>query len=266
MLFFQPVGKHRFSTPLAVYALIAVSTLAYAFTALDSENIIKSFGLVPARFSFIDSVISTFLHAGIFHLIGNMIFLYMFGPGVEDVVGPFMFVLLYLILAVISDSCYAWMNLQSTLPVVGASGAVSGILGVFLVFFPNVKVNLFLAADSEASASGPFLMNAFWAIGFWFAGQLLWAILALALPTHVAYAAHVGGLIGGVILGLLLKAAGFLDSFHARVRRTRGSSKPTVYCPACALPIAPTEFGRYRCPNCASEFTFDVKRGYRLLQ
>jgi membrane associated rhomboid family serine protease len=134
-----------------------------------------------------------FLHGGFFHLAGNMLYLWIFGDNVEDRVGRGRFVAFYLICGVFAALCQALPDLKSTVPMVGASGAVSGVLGAYFVLYPRARVLLVM----------PFMLArvpALVMLALWFAGQLARSLLIEPGAVGVAFAGHVGGFAGGAIL------------------------------------------------------------------
>jgi membrane associated rhomboid family serine protease len=134
-----------------------------------------------------------FLHGGFFHLAGNMLYLWVFGDNVEDRVGPGRFVAFYLICGGVAAFCQALLDLKSTVPMVGASGAVSGVLGAYFVLYPRARV---LLAMPFLRARVPALVL----LGLWFAGQLARSLLIEPGAVGVEFAAHIGGFAGGAIL------------------------------------------------------------------
>jgi membrane associated rhomboid family serine protease len=134
-----------------------------------------------------------FLHGGFFHLAGNMLYLWIFGDNVEDRMGRGRFIAFYLICGAIAALVQALPDTRSTVPMIGASGAVSGVLGAYVVLYPRANV---LVAMPFLLARVPALI----ALGVWFAGQLASSMLAQPGAGGVAFAAHIGGFIGGAVL------------------------------------------------------------------
>jgi rhomboid family protein len=134
-----------------------------------------------------------FVHGGFFHLAGNMLYLWIFGDNVEDRVGRGRFLAFYFVCGAIAALAQALPDVRSTVPMVGASGAVSGVLGAYLVLYPRANVLLAM----------PFLLArvpAFVMLGLWFAGQLARSLLIEPGEVGVAFTAHVGGFVAGAIL------------------------------------------------------------------
>ena len=134
-----------------------------------------------------------FLHGGFFHLAGNMLYLWIFGDNVENRVGRGRFVAFYLICGAIAALTQALPDTRSTVPMIGASGAVSGVLGAYVVLYPRANVLVLLPSFV---ARVPVLV----VLAFWFAGQLLSSWLAETGAGGVAFMAHVGGFVGGAVL------------------------------------------------------------------
>ena len=153
---------------------------------------------------------SMFMHAGWLHLAGNMLFLWVFGDNVEHRVGHGLFVAFYLLVGLIATVAQILVNPESVIPTLGASGAISGVLGAYFVMFPTNRVNVFLLR-------GVVPVPAIVAIGMWAALQVLAGFGDLSGEAGgVAYAAHIGGFLGGAAAGLLFRAI-----FH-EPRRPRG--------------------------------------------
>jgi hypothetical protein len=151
-----------------------------------------------------------FLHAGIMHLVGNMLFLWIFGDNVEDKLGHIPYLIFYLVCGLAADFLHIATTGDGTIPTLGASGAISGVVGAYVVFFPRHRVKLFLWIFLYAEV---FLVPAFWWIGFWFAEQLLFAFLMQGKPGGVAYWAHIGGFLAGVLPAALWKYVLFPRAF-----------------------------------------------------
>lgn len=155
---------------------------------------------------------SMFLHAGLFHIAGNMLFLWVFGNNVEDRLGPVRFVAFYLLCGVAATYAQTLLDRDSIIPLVGASGAVAGVLGAYLVMFPQARVTtlfFYVLIDVPALAL----------LAGWFVMQVFQGIGSVAGPSQggVAYLAHIGGFVAGIVL-LLLMRPGVLRSRPAYPR------------------------------------------------
>jgi membrane associated rhomboid family serine protease len=160
--------------------------------------VIEAYGFTPAYFSILTLFTSMFLHAGIAHLFGNMWFLYIFGDNVEDKFGHFFYLIFYILAGLAATFTHYLTNLGSTIPAVGASGAISGVLGAYIVLFPRVGVYV-------SGRAGVGKVSALLMIGLWFAFQLISGIF-FGESTGVAFFAHIGGFIFGVLGGFIYRA------------------------------------------------------------
>jgi len=163
---------------------------------------------------------SMFFHGSVAHLTGNMLFLWVFGNNIEDRKGPLRYLLLYLTAGVVATMTHVLIFPNSTLPLIGASGAIAGIMGAYLVWFPKARVKSMIAL-------GPAILfrriSAAWLLGFWFISQFL----LVSGASSVAWAAHVGGFAYGALVGLLWR---LLD------RRSR--PRPALVDASFARPVA----------------------------
>lgn len=214
---YDGVPLTRVSRAYATYTLICIEIAVFAltggFSAGESVGAATAmgFGTIPSVLLGIDYlpdsliaapapltlVTSLFLHVSWLHLLGNMLFLWVFGDNVEDELGHVRFVLFYLACGVAGGLAHTLANPDSAQPLVGASGAVSGVVGAYLVLFPRVKLwALFLAGI-------PLRLPVYWALGFWIVFQIVSAITGADAST--GWFAHLGGLAAGVVLILLLR-------------------------------------------------------------
>jgi membrane associated rhomboid family serine protease len=202
------------STPLVTWALIAINVLVFLFEVSLSPSQLTEFthtyGLVPVRLlanpvpsELLTIVTSTFLHGGWWHLIGNMWMLRIFGDNVEDHLGHFGYLLFYLICGAVAGVAHMAANQLSPLPTVGASGAISGVMGAYVLFFPQARV---LALSPWAFLPRVIEVPALIFIGIWFVSQLFNGVFSLegagAVDTYggIAWWAHIGGFLAGLLL------------------------------------------------------------------
>ena len=151
---------------------------------------------------FVSAVTAMFLHGGWLHLLGNMLFLFVFGNNVEDRLGRLRFLLMYLLWGVVATYAFALPVSDSTSVVVGASGAIAGVLGAYLVMFPKARVVSLVPFLFFL----PFRLPAWLVLGFWFVLQWLYSQGAtIAEGGGVAYLAHVAGFVAGVVSALVLR-------------------------------------------------------------
>jgi membrane associated rhomboid family serine protease len=183
------------------------------------EALFDRYGVVPADLTAglaagdvavaVTLVTHLFLHAGWLHLAGNMLYLWIFGNNVEDRLGRLGYLLAYLAFGAIAALGQVWTDPTSTVPLIGASGAISGILGVYLVLYPRARVMslVFLVFFYQLMEVPAVVL-----IGLWFVLQLLAGIATLGAGADaaggVAVFAHLGGFLAGVLLGLAIRAAG----------------------------------------------------------
>src|SRR6185436_19377620 len=132
------------TTPGVTVSLIAVNVAVYVFqlmlTDRGQDAFIIAFGLVPAYFSFINVVTAMFVHGGFMHLAGNMLFLWIFGDNVEDRLGHGRFILFYLACGILAALGQIAMDPTSAVPTIGASGAIAGVMGAYIVLYPHSRV------------------------------------------------------------------------------------------------------------------------------
>jgi membrane associated rhomboid family serine protease len=165
---------------------------------------------IPAAFTVITAM---FLHGGFLHLAGNMLYLWIFGNNIEDAMGHGRFLVFYILCGIAAALTMAYMDPASTSPMVGASGAISGVLGAYLLLYPRAPITVLVPL---LIILYPFRIGAIWVVGAWFVMQ----ILSLTGPdtSGVAWWAHVGGFVAGIALTPFLKSAN-IPFFGPRSRR-----------------------------------------------
>jgi membrane associated rhomboid family serine protease len=204
--------------PVVTIALVAVCAALYVWQHLvltrpEAREFELGFALVPAAFAQNPATLlsSMFLHLGLLHLAGNVLFLWVFGNNVEDAMGHVRFIAFYLLCGILAALAYALANPESTVPASGASGAVSGVLGAYLLLFPRARVLLVLPLGFLNVHFGRF--PAGWVLAVWFALQILFgAIVTARAPGSGvlmgAVFAHVAGFVVGLALVTLFKRRG----------------------------------------------------------
>jgi membrane associated rhomboid family serine protease len=165
----------------------------------DSGTVFASGAFVPERFTLVSYM---FLHGSWIHLIGNMLFLWVFGDNVEDAMGHARFIMFYLMCGVFAAVVHTLMLPESDLPLIGASGAVAGVIAAYLILHPKVKVWVL------ALWRIPIRLTAAWALGIWIAAQF--ANLLIEGEENVAWWAHLGGLVAGAVLILFMRRRGVI--------------------------------------------------------
>lgn len=208
------------SFPLMTITIIAVNVLVFGYEiGLSEERLLeffRSYGVVPAELwppyealarggsSFLPLVTATFLHGGWFHIVGNMLFLWVFGDNVEDRLGKINFLGFYLFLGAAANFAHVYANPSSFTPTIGASGAVAGVLGAYFLMFPRSRVLCLVPLGLFFSLAE---VPAFIFLFIWFVLQLLNGVASLGVPTQltsgVAWWAHIIGFAGGVTWVLL---------------------------------------------------------------
>lgn len=209
MFYFLPVqeGNPPKKFPLVNVVLITVNTYVFFKTSMQPsfDRIVMQYGFIPAHPHFSNVMSSMFLHAGLLHLIGNMYFLYVFGDNVEDRMGRIRYLVAYFLSGI--GACYLQYSVDpvSRLPLVGASGAISGICALYMLMFPWQKMRLQFFFIIFPIFSIP--VRAFFVVGFWFLEQYLMATHSDPTLGGVAFWAHVGGFLTGILLSAFLVPA-----------------------------------------------------------
>ena len=205
-----PIGddnSSRRTIPLVTYALIALNVLFFFVEMSGGEAFIMKWAFVPSRFlanpvaDFLTLFTSMFMHAGWLHLGSNMLYLWIFGDNVEDRFGQVKFTIFYLLCGLGATFAQLVFSLGSSIPNLGASGAIAGVLAAYLVLFPQGRVHVLMGR-------GVIPMPALMVIGLWIVLQLfsgIGSIGATADTGGVAYMAHIGGFIAGFVLTFLLR-------------------------------------------------------------
>jgi membrane associated rhomboid family serine protease len=198
--------------PVVTYALIALNVLFFLVELSGGDQFIKNWAFIPARFAAdpasnaVTILTSMFMHGSWMHLFGNMLFLWIFGDNVEDRFGHLQFLLFYLLVGLAATIAQFMLAPHSSVPNVGASGAIAGVLGAYILMFPQSRVNVLLGRQIVA-------MPAILVLGFWIALQLFSGVGTIAYTDEssdaggVAYMAHIGGFFAGFLLTFLFRGA-----------------------------------------------------------
>jgi membrane associated rhomboid family serine protease len=187
----------RVRVPFITWALIAINIVVFLISLTDLEGFVSTFGFTPAAFSIITMFTSMFLHGGWEHLLGNMWFLFIFGDNVEDVFGHWLYLLFYVLAGVAATLSHYFLNLGSSVPAVGASGAISGVLGAYLILFPHVGVYVSGGLGHAGKVSAKVMLL------FWFGFQLVSAFFSFGGNVGIAFFAHIGGFVFGAVVAWL---------------------------------------------------------------
>ena len=191
--------------PGVTITLIVLNVLVFLLQSSLSESgqqaFVYTFGVVPAYFSFVSVLTSMFVHGGLAHIAGNMLFLWIFGDNVEDFYGHFTYLFFYLLCGIGSGLLHVLFNMSSAVPALGASGAISGVMGAYLILYPRSQiltlVFIFLVP-----------IPAVIILGLWFVMQFLSAFGSLGSVTSggVAWWAHVGGFLLGMFITMVSRS------------------------------------------------------------
>jgi membrane associated rhomboid family serine protease len=208
-----PIGDDnsaRRTAPVVTYVLIALNVLFFLVELNGGDPFIMRWSLVPRRFladpagQFPTLFTSMFMHGGWAHVAGNMLYLWIFGDNVEDRFGHVVFAVFYLLCGIAATFAQLAFSAASSVPNLGASGAIAGVLGSYLLLFPRGQVRVLMGR-------GVVPMPALVVIGFWIVLQFVsgvGSISAAADRGGVAYMAHIGGFIAGCALTFLLRGRG----------------------------------------------------------
>jgi membrane associated rhomboid family serine protease len=207
--------------PVITIFLIIINCIVYYyqfFVVTDNLQFIYSFGLIPYEISeginivpygptpvYLNIGTSMFLHGSFVHLFGNMLYLWIFGNNIEDYLGRFQFIFFYFLSGIIAALTQVLINPYSRVPMIGASGAVAGVLGAYFILFPKARITTLIFF-------GFFIrlikMPALFVLGLWIIFQIFYGLSNLSMQggnAGVAWFAHIGGFIGGVIMIKLFK-------------------------------------------------------------
>jgi len=205
-----PIGDDdsgRRTVPLVTYALIALNVLFFFAELSGGEAFIQQWSVVPRELianpagEFPTVFTSMFMHAGWVHLLGNMLYLWIFGDNVEDNFGHLKYLLFYLACGIAATFAQVLVSASSGVPNLGASGAIAGVLGAYILMFPRGQVKVLMGR-------GVIPMPALMVIGLWIVLQLISGIGSISQTAEtggVAYMAHIGGFIAGLVLTFVMR-------------------------------------------------------------
>ncbi|MBW1769664.1 MAG: rhomboid family intramembrane serine protease [Deltaproteobacteria bacterium] len=221
--------------PVVNSCIIAINVLVFLLELSQGQRLdgfIKIYGLVPARYSipeiaayftasqqFLSFLTFMFLHGGYLHLLGNMWFLYIFGDNVEDRLGHFRYLVFYMLCGLASGISHLAINLHSVIPTIGASGAIAGVMGAYFILYPKAKVLTLVPIFIFIQFIE---LPAFVFLGIWFLFQSLSAAGASAQSGGIAWWAHIGGFVFGIVflkLFLMLPARGVRGKMRDLTRK-----------------------------------------------
>ena len=211
MLF--PLGddnSSRRTAPMVTYGLIALNVLFFFLEMSQGEPFIRQWSVVPRQLvanptAELPTVFTAmFMHAGWMHLLGNMLYLWIFGDNVEDQMGHGKFLVFYLLCGIAATLAQVMVSSTSSIPNLGASGAIAGVLGSYIILFPQGRVRVLMRGGTVA-------MPALVVIGLWIVLQLVSGIGSITQSSQsggVAYMAHIGGFVAGLALTFLFSGRG----------------------------------------------------------
>ena len=199
-------SEPHYTRPTVNLVLIAINVLVFFYelslgNGYRLNHFIAQYGIVPDRLNLASILTSMFIHGGFLHILGNMWFLWVFGRGVEDVLGHGKYLFFYLLCGVAAALAHILINAGSTVPTVGASGAIAGVMGAYLITFPRARiitlVLLFIFITTVDIPAAFLLLS-------WFAIQFFNGVGSVgysqASKGDVAWFAHVGGFVAGIVL------------------------------------------------------------------
>lgn len=234
MIPLRDINHATTSRPIATYTLIALNAAAFLYqltlSGFASQHFVLEHGFVPRELlrgelsAVIGAVTSMFLHGGVMHFASNMWFLHVFGDNVEDALGSRRYVAFYLVCGLVAAAAQFAINPSSAVPMIGASGALSGVLGAYFKLFPHARVQAFIPIFIVGIVR---VLPAVLFLGLWFGLQLLQGVGSLGLRTQgggVAFFAHIGGFVAGMLLVRVIGRRGGGDGGGAS--RVRDWSKP----------------------------------------
>jgi len=207
-----PIGddnSNRKTVPWVTYILIALNLVFFVLELTGGEAFIMKWAFVPSRFlanpggEFLTLFTSMFMHAGWLHLGGNMLYLWIFGDNVEDRFGHGKYIIFYLLCGLLATFAQLAFNTTSDIPNLGASGAIAGVIGAYIIRFPKGRIKVL-------SGSRTVQVSALIVIGLWIVLQLFSGIGSIAASSSVggvAYMAHIGGFVAGILLTFLFRGS-----------------------------------------------------------
>ncbi len=219
------------SKPIVSYSIIFFCIIIFiaqlGLNEIELREFTYSYGLIPSVLMGIDQLpeninkispigtifTSMFMHGGWMHLIGNMLYLWIFADNIEDDLGTLNFVIFYFASGVGAAMSQVLVDINSQIPMIGASGAIGGVLGAYLINYPNTRVLVLIPLGFFSQL---IKIRALYVLGFWFILQFINSFLSSSSGGGVAYAAHIGGFISGIILILF---------FNRKVRKKNIKTK-----------------------------------------
>ena len=198
----QPSSSFPFVTIGLIVMNVAVFLHQFSLSTWELNHFIGTYGIVPDRFQYMDLLTSMFLHGGWMHLIGNCWFLWIFGDNVEDVLGHSKYLLFYLLAGAAAGLVHVLLNPYSRVPTVGASGAIAGVMGAYMLKFPHSRIFTLVPIFIFFTTME---IPALFMLLYWFVIQIFSGIGSIGFSNisrggGVAWFAHVGGFLAGIVL------------------------------------------------------------------
>jgi membrane associated rhomboid family serine protease len=202
-------SQPHYTRPVVTTALVGINVLIFLFQLTLDEmtrnDFVHAFGLVPDRFHVLNLLTSMFMHGGWLHLIGNMMFLWVLGDNIEDILGHAQFLVFYVACGVAAGLAQYAVYPDSRVPMIGASGAIAGVMGAYLIKFPHARIEMvfwfIVVFFSELPA---WLMLIYW-FGLQFFNGVGSVVQMHANSGGTAWFAHIGGFVAGMVLILVMK-------------------------------------------------------------
>jgi membrane associated rhomboid family serine protease len=242
--------------PLVNFLIIGVNVIAFLWELSLGPGLNKAlftYGIVPQRYSdpslslhftmtqqLVPFVTSMFLHGGVFHILGNMWFLYIFGDNVEDRLGHLRYLLFYVLCGVLAGVAHLLTNWDSGVPTIGASGAIAGVMGAYFITYPRARIVTLIPLFFFFQFAE---LPAFLFLGLWFLMQLFSAGLSDGGSGGIAWWAHIGGFVCGIVLFKLFQALPRMGVDTGLRRHTRRRSTPRLH--TISARLAPEELDLY---------------------
>jgi membrane associated rhomboid family serine protease len=205
----RDISRRPVHRPVVTIAIIAINVVVFLLELAGGEPFVEQWAVIPAHIvtgqHWITILTAMFMHAGWMHIIGNMVFLWAFGPEIEDAMGPFRYLAFYLLGGIVASVAQIAAISSSTVPNLGASGAIAAVMGAFLITYPRDKIRTLLLLGWFITVT---VIPASVLIGIWFLIQLfsqVGSVVAAQSGGGVAYMAHVGGFIFGAIIARLFE-------------------------------------------------------------
>ena len=209
VIFLMQLGSQSYKTGQLFYSYGLIPSVLMGYDQLPMDLY-----AVPAYLTIFTSM---FMHGGFMHLIGNMLYMWIFADNIEDVLGPKKFIIFYLLSGIGAAMAQVFADVNSQVPMVGASGAIGGVLGAYLINHPNARV---LVLIPFGFFSQLIKIRALYVLGFWFVLQFINSSLSSSQGGGVAYAAHIGGFVTGIVLIL------FFNKYSIKYKKNKKMEGP----------------------------------------